>query len=107
MMSLPSNLQQWDVGAICRENDTLFKSFYMWFFCDGLLTSRRALLCAFPASIRQWNRLGNTPVIGSLEDAFAFVGARLGGKDDGSSCATLQRPGPPGERDPDALFNDD
>jgi hypothetical protein len=29
MMSLPSDLQQWDVGAICRENDTLFKSFCM------------------------------------------------------------------------------
>ena len=43
----------------------------------------------------------------SLEDAFAFARARLSGDGVASSCSALQPPGPPGQRDPDALFNDD
>lgn len=43
----------------------------------------------------------------SLEDAFAFARARRAGDPPASSCDSLQPPGPPGERDPDALFNDD
>jgi acetyl esterase/lipase len=69
-----------------------------------------AALCAAGNSVtwRTYEGLGHDGVLhGSLEDAFAFVGARLDGQDYGSNCATLQRPGPPGERTPDALFNDD
>jgi len=43
----------------------------------------------------------------SLGDAFAFARARLAGEDPSSSCAALQPPGPPGTRDPEALFNED
>ncbi|MFL6608003.1 MAG: lipase family protein [Pseudomonas sp.] len=69
-----------------------------------------AALCAAGNAVtwRMYEGLGHDGVLhGSLEDALAFVGARLGGQDAGSNCATLQWPGPPGERNPDALFNDD
>ncbi|WP_457967189.1 alpha/beta fold hydrolase [Pseudomonas sp. R4-84] len=69
-----------------------------------------AALCAAgnPVTWRTYEGLGHDGVLhGSLEDAFAFVRARLDGQGGGSNCATLQRPGPPGERDEGALFNDD
>lgn len=69
-----------------------------------------AALCAVGNAVtwRTYEGLGHDGVLhGSLEDAFAFVRARLDGQDFGSNCATLQRPGPPGERDEGALFNDD
>lgn len=44
---------------------------------------------------------------GSLDEAFAFARARLDGRPVGSNCSDLQPPGPPGERDPQAPFNDD
>jgi dienelactone hydrolase len=43
----------------------------------------------------------------SLDDAFAFARARIAGAGPSSDCAALQPPGPPGPRDPDALFNED
>jgi len=69
-----------------------------------------AALCAAGNAVtwRTYEGLGHDGVLhGSLEDAFAFVRARLGGHAHGANCATLQRPGPPGERDPGAPFNDD
>lgn len=69
-----------------------------------------AALCAVGNAVtwRTYEGLGHDGVLhGSLEDAFAFVRARLDGQDFGSNCAALQRPGPPGERDEGALFNDD
>ncbi len=44
---------------------------------------------------------------GSLDEAFAFASARLEGRAVSANCADLQPPGPPGERDPLAPFNDD
>jgi acetyl esterase/lipase len=69
-----------------------------------------AALCAAGNAVtwRTYEGLGHDGVLhGSLEDAFAFVGARLDGQGYGANCTTLRRPGPPGERDPDAPFNDD
>jgi len=69
-----------------------------------------AALCAAGNAVtwRTYEGLGHDGVLhGSLEDAFAFVGGRPGAKDGGTNCTTLQRPGPPGERDPGAPFNDD
>tara|TARA_R110000764_G_scaffold90881_1_gene173383 strand:- start:41480 stop:42706 length:1227 start_codon:yes stop_codon:yes gene_type:complete len=43
----------------------------------------------------------------SLADAFSFANARLAGETPLSNCADIQPPGPPSERDPKAIFNDD
>ncbi|MCM2458995.1 alpha/beta fold hydrolase [Pseudomonas sp. CG7] len=69
-----------------------------------------AALCAAgnPVTWRTYEGLGHDGVLhGSLDDAFAFVEAQLDGPGHGSNCSTLQRPGPPGERDAAASFNDD
>ncbi|AEV63590.1 lipase family protein [Pseudomonas ogarae] len=69
-----------------------------------------AALCAAGNQVtwRTYAGLGHDGVLlGSLDDAFAFVGAQLEGPGHGSNCSTLQRPGPPGERDIDAPFNGD
>lgn len=43
----------------------------------------------------------------SLEDAFSFAGMRLSGGFPVSNCPDIHPPGPPGWRDPNAIFNDD
>ena len=43
----------------------------------------------------------------SLDDAFAFARARIAGASPSTDCPALQPPGPPGIRDPNALFNED
>jgi hypothetical protein len=67
-------------------------------------------LCAAGNQVtwRTYEGLGHDGVLlGSLDDAFAFVAAQLDGPGPGSNCSALQRPGPPGERDAIAPFNDD
>lgn len=69
-----------------------------------------AALCAAGNQVtwRTYEGLEHDGVLhGSLDDAFAFVGARPDGQGHGSNCPALQRPGPPGERDAEAPFNDD
>lgn len=69
-----------------------------------------AALCAAGNQViwRTYEGLGHDGVLhGSLDDAFAFVEAQLDGSGPGSNCSTLQRPGPPGERDTTAPFNND
>ncbi|WP_434577164.1 alpha/beta fold hydrolase [Pseudomonas sp. Z5-35] len=69
-----------------------------------------AALCAADNDVtwRTYEGLGHDGVLhGSLKDAFAFVEAWLDGAGHGSNCSTLQRPGPPGARNPDAPFNGD
>ncbi|MDR6957992.1 acetyl esterase/lipase [Pseudomonas brassicacearum] len=57
---------------------------------------------------RVYDGLGHDGVMhGSLDEAFVFARARLEGQDYGSTCAVNQEPGPPGERNPSAPFNDD
>ncbi|SDB52429.1 lipase family protein [Pseudomonas sp. NFACC13-1] len=67
-------------------------------------------LCAAGNQVtwRTYEGLGHDGVLlGSLDDAFAFVATQLDGAGPGSNCSALQRPGPPGERDATAPFNDD
>ncbi|WP_231139215.1 alpha/beta fold hydrolase [Pseudomonas fluorescens] len=69
-----------------------------------------AALCAAGNQVtwRTYEGLGHDGVLhGSLDDAFAFLGARPDGQGHGSNCSALQRPGPPGERDAEEPFNDD
>lgn len=69
-----------------------------------------AALCAAGNQVtwRTYEGLGHDGVLhGSLDDAFAFVGTRSDGGGHDSNCLVLQRPGPPGERDAKAPFNDD
>lgn len=67
-------------------------------------------LCAAgnDVSWRVYDGMGHDGVMHrSLDDAFAFARARIAGAGPSSDCAALQPPGPPGPRDPDALFNED
>lgn len=69
-----------------------------------------AALCAAGnhVSWRLYNGLGHDGVLhGSLNEAFAFARAQLDGQSFASTCRALERPGPPGERNPHAPFNDD
>ena len=69
-----------------------------------------AALCAAGNQVT-WQRyegLGHDGVMhGSLNEAFAFARSQLEGQRYDSNCATIQKPGAPGERDPSAPFNDD
>ncbi|WP_053153954.1 alpha/beta fold hydrolase [Pseudomonas sp. Pf153] len=69
-----------------------------------------AALCAAGnhVSWRLYDGLGHDGVLhGSLNEAFAFARAQLDGQGFASTCRALERPGPPGERNPHAPFNDD
>ncbi|NIC37082.1 alpha/beta fold hydrolase [Halomonas desiderata] len=69
-----------------------------------------AALCAAGNQVewQVYEGMGHDGVMhGSLDDALAFAGSRLEAGDFASNCAALQPPGPPGERNPNALFNDD
>ncbi|SCX44655.1 Secretory lipase [Pseudomonas sp. NFACC32-1] len=69
-----------------------------------------AALCAAgnQVSWRLYDGLGHDGVLhGSLKEAFAFVQGQLAGQGFASTCRALERPGPPGERNPHAPFNDD
>ena len=69
-----------------------------------------AALCAAGNQVtwQTYEGLGHDGVMhGSLNEAFAFARAQLEGQGYDSNCATIQRPGAPGERNPSAPFNDD
>lgn len=69
-----------------------------------------AALCAAGNKVtwRIYDGLGHDGVLhGSLDGAFAFTQAQLQGQGPDTNCASLSPPGPPGERDPKAPFNDD
>lgn len=82
---------------------------------DHTITPQRqyavaSALCAAGNRVtwRRYEGLGHDGAMhGSLDDAFRFVQARLAGDAPASNCDRLQPPGPPGERDADAPFNDD
>lgn len=69
-----------------------------------------AALCASGDRV-QWRRyegLGHDGAMhGSFEHALAFARSGLRGEALGSTCADISEPGPPGARNPNALFNDD
>lgn len=67
-------------------------------------------LCAAGNQVdwRVYDGLGHDGVMhGSLADAQVFVRDRRNGIEASSNCANLRPPGPPGERNANALFNDD
>lgn len=69
-----------------------------------------AALCAAGNQVtwRNYEGLGHDGVLhGSLADAFVFSQAQLNGQRYDSNCSTLKPPGPPGEQDQTAAFNDD
>ncbi|MCI0916649.1 alpha/beta hydrolase [Pseudomonas stutzeri] len=69
-----------------------------------------AALCAAGNQVtwRVFDGLGHDGVLhGSLNEAFAFADAQLAEQEYASNCSTIQPPGPPGEKDPSAPFNDD
>ncbi|SCZ39777.1 MULTISPECIES: lipase family protein [unclassified Pseudomonas] len=69
-----------------------------------------AALCAAGNLVtwRAYEGLGHDGVMhGSLDDVFAFAADQIHGLGSGSNCSALTTPGPPGERDAGAPFNDD
>lgn len=57
---------------------------------------------------RTYEGLGHDGAMhGVFDDALAFAQARLGGQTPAANCTELAQPGPPGERNPNAPFNED
>ncbi|MCG6538546.1 alpha/beta hydrolase [Pseudomonas sp. KSR10] len=82
---------------------------------DETITPKRqhavaAALCAAGNQVtwRVFDGLGHDGVLhGSLNEAFAFADAQLAEQQYTPNCSNIQPPGPPGEKDPSAPFNDD
>jgi hypothetical protein len=67
-------------------------------------------LCAADNTVlwRTYPKMGHDGALhASVPDTVAFARSLLNGEQVQSNCATIKRPGPPQERDPDAPFNED